>query len=142
MTTARQRLTLRRDVGAGQACTAGRRRPTRKKNRPLWPLGQQLALRCFGYRLASQSRAATRSRVPTAMAKAHTFSASQVAVFPNVLKSQETNEPIIPGRAAAALSAKLARARPGPVGVFHPTLPNRSCQVTWEPAPAHFPRRR
>ena len=52
-----------------------------------------------------------RSRVPTAMAKAHKFSASQVAVFPNVLKSQETIEPMIPGRAAAALPAKLARAR-------------------------------
>ena len=62
--------------------------------------------------LASQSRTATRSRVPTAMAKAHKFSASQVAVFPNVFKSQETIEPMIPGRAAAALPAKLARARP------------------------------
>ena len=53
-----------------------------------------------------------RSRVPTAMAKAHKFSASQVSVFPNVLKSQETIEPMILGRAAAALPAKLARARP------------------------------
>ena len=70
-----------------------------------------MALRRFGYHLASQSRAATRSRVPTAMAKAHKFSASQVAVFPNVLKSQETIEPMIPGRAAAALPAKLTRAR-------------------------------
>ena len=57
-----------------------------------------MALRRFGYHLASQSRAATRSRVPTAMAKAHKFSASQVAVFPNVLKSQETIEQMIPGR--------------------------------------------
>ena len=71
-----------------------------------------MALRRFGYHLASQSRAATRSRVPTAMTKAHKFSASQVAVFPNVLKSKETIEPMIPGRAAAALPAKLARARP------------------------------
>ena len=71
-----------------------------------------MALRRFGYHLASQSPAATRSRVPTAMTKAHIFSASQVAVFPNVLKSQETIEPMIPGRAAAALPAKLARARP------------------------------
>ena len=46
------------------------------------------------------------------MTKAHNFSASQVAVFPNVLNSQETIEPMIPGRAAAALPAKLARARP------------------------------
>ena len=46
------------------------------------------------------------------MAKAQKFSASQIAVFPNVLKSQETIEPMIPGRAAAALPAKLARARP------------------------------
>ena len=61
---------------------------------------------------SSQSRAATRNRVPTAMAKAHKFSASQVPVFSNVLKSQETIEPMIPGRAAAALPAKLARARP------------------------------
>ena len=46
------------------------------------------------------------------MTKAHTLSASQVAAFPNVLRSQETIEPMIPGRAAAALPAKLARARP------------------------------
>ena len=98
-----------------------------------------MALRRFGYHLASQSRAATRSRVPTAMIKAQKFSASQVAVFPNVLKSQETIEQMIPGRAAAALPAKLARARPRPVGVFSPTLSNRSCQVAWEPAKAHFP---
>ena len=71
-----------------------------------------MGLRRFGYHLASQSRAATRSRVPTAMAKAHKFSASQVAVFPNVPKGQETIEPMIPGRVAAALPAKLARARP------------------------------
>ena len=71
-----------------------------------------MALWRFGYRLASQSRAATRSRVPTAMAKTHKFSASQVEVFPNVLKSQETIEPMIPGRAAATLPAKLARAHP------------------------------
>ena len=49
---------------------------------------------------------------PTAMAKAYKFSASQVAVFPNELKSHETIEPMIPGRAAAVLPAKLARARP------------------------------
>ena len=71
-----------------------------------------MALRRFGYHLASQSPAATRSRVPTAMTKAHKFSASQVAVFHNVLKSQETIGPKIPGRAAAALQAKLARVRP------------------------------
>ena len=46
------------------------------------------------------------------MTKAHTLSASQVAAFPNVLRSQETIEPMMPGRAAAALPAKLARARP------------------------------
>ena len=45
------------------------------------------------------------------MAMVHKFSASQVAVFPKVFKSQETIEPMIPGRAAAALQAKLARAR-------------------------------
>ena len=65
---------------------------------------------CFGYRLASQSRAATSNRVPAAIAKAHKFSASQVVVFPNVHRSQETIEPMIPGRAAAALHAKLPRA--------------------------------
>ena len=55
------------------------------------------------------------------MAKAHKFSASQVAVFPNVLKSQETIEPMIPGRAAAALPAKLARAHPRACRCFfHP----------------------
>ena len=73
------------------------------------------------------------------MAKAHTFYASQVAVFPNVLKSQETIEPMIPGRATAALPAKLARARPRACKCFSPTLSNRSCQVALEPAPAHFP---
>ena len=45
------------------------------------------------------------------MTKAHTLSASQVAAFPNVLRSQETMDPMIPGRDAAALPAKLARAR-------------------------------
>ena len=98
-----------------------------------------MALQRFGYHLPSQSRAATSSRVPTAMAKAHKFSASQVAVFPTVLKSQETTEPMIPGRAAAALPAKLARARPRACRCFLPTLSNRSCQVAWEPSPAHFP---
>ena len=46
------------------------------------------------------------------MTKAHTLSASQVAAFPNVLRSQETMDPMMPGRAAAALPAKLVRARP------------------------------
>ena len=98
-----------------------------------------MALQHFGYRLASQSRAATRSRVPTAMASAHKFSASQVAVFPNVPKSQETIDAMLLGRAAAALPAKLARARPRACRFFSPTLSNRSCQVAWEPARAHFP---
>ena len=71
-----------------------------------------MALRCFGYCLASQSRAATRSRVPTAMANAHKFSTSQLAVCPNVPRSQETTGPMIPDRTAAALPAKLPRARP------------------------------
>ena len=66
----------------------------------------------FGCGGVSKSRAATRSRVPTAMAMAHKFSASQVAVFHKVIMSQETIEPMIPGRAAAASPAKLARARP------------------------------
>ena len=79
-----------------------------------------MALRRSGYRLASQSGAATRSRVPKAMANAHKFSASQVAFFPNVLKSQETIEPMIPGRAAAALPAKLARARRRACRCFFP----------------------
>ena len=88
-----------------------------------------MALRRFGYRLASQSRAATRSRVPTAMANPYKFSTSQVAVFPHVLKSQETIEPVIPGRAAAALPAKLARARPRAVGGFHPLF--QTAFVRW-----------
>ena len=46
------------------------------------------------------------------MTKAHMFSASQVAAFPSMLRIQETIEPIIPGRAAAALPAYLAKARP------------------------------
>ena len=41
--------------------------------------------------------------IEDAMANAHKFSASQVAVFHNVPRSQETIEPMIPGRAAAAL---------------------------------------
>ena len=45
--------------------------------------------------------------MPAAMAKAHKFSASQVTVFLSVPKSQETIEPMIPGRAAAAFPAKL-----------------------------------
>ena len=78
----------------------------------------------------SQSRAATRCRVPTAMANAHKFSASQVAVFPNILKSQETTEPMIPGRAAAALPAKLARARPRACRCFfHPLF--QTALVRW-----------
>ena len=40
------------------------------------------------------------------MTKAHTLSASQAAAFPNVLRSKETINPMIP-----ALPAKLARAR-------------------------------
>ena len=52
------------------------------------------------------------------MTKAHTLSASQVAAFPNVLKSQETMDPMIPGRAAAALPAKLARACPRACSCF------------------------
>ena len=80
-----------------------------------------MALRRFGYRLASQSRAATRSRVPTSMANAQKLSASQVAVFPNVPRSQKTIGPMIPGRAAAALPAKLAKARPRACRCFfHP----------------------
>ena len=46
------------------------------------------------------------------MTKAHTLSASQVVAFPNMLRSQLTIEPMMPGRAAAALPANLARARP------------------------------
>ena len=46
------------------------------------------------------------------MTKAHTLSASQVAAFPNVLRSQETIDPMIPGSAATAVLAKLVRARP------------------------------
>ena len=103
---------------------------TKKKKRPLWPLGKRVALRRFGYRLASQSRAATRSRVPTAMAKAHKFSASQVAVFPNVLKSQETIESMIPSRAAEALPAKLARTYPRACRCFfHPLF--QTVLVRW-----------
>ena len=77
-----------------------------EKKRPLLPLGKRVTLRRFGYHLASQSRAATKNRVPTAMAKAHKFSASQVAVFPSMPRSQETIEPMIPDRAAAAVPAK------------------------------------
>ena len=81
-----------------------------------------MALRRFGDRLASQSRAATRRRVSTAMANAHKVSASQFRVFPNVLKSQETIESMKPGRAAAALPAKLARTRPRAYRCFSPSF--------------------
>ena len=46
------------------------------------------------------------------MAKAHKHSASHGAAFPSVPKSQETMDPMIPARAAAALPTNLARARP------------------------------
>ena len=46
------------------------------------------------------------------MTKAHTLSAGQVAAFPNMLRSQEMIEPMMLGKVAAALPAKLARARP------------------------------
>ena len=46
------------------------------------------------------------------MTKAHKFSASQVVVFPNIPRSQETIDPMNTGRAAAALPAKFPRARP------------------------------
>ena len=60
----------------------------------------------------NQSQAAMRSKVLTAITKAHRLSESQVAVFPSAPRSQETIEPMMPGRAAAALPAKLARAHP------------------------------
>ena len=62
------------------------------------------------------------------MAKTHKFSASHEAAFPNVLKSQETMDPMIPGRAAAALPAKLARARPRACRCFftHSLIPSLS----------------
>ena len=113
-----------------------------EEKQPLWPLWYRVDLRRFGYCFASQSRAATRSRVPTAMAKAHKFSASKVAVFPNVLKSQMTIEPMIPGRAAAALLAKLARARPRACSCFFTHSPKPLFSGGLEPAPAHCPRRR
>ena len=56
------------------------------------------------------------------MTKAHTLSASQVAAFPDVLRSQETIEPMMPGRAAEALPAKLARARPKACRSFLSTI--------------------
>ena len=62
--------------------------------------------------LSSHSRAATSSRPPTARSTAHKFPASQTAVFPRRDRSQETIEPIIPGKAAAALPASLARILP------------------------------
>ena len=49
---------------------------------------------------------------PTARRTAHRFPASQTAVFPRRDRSQETIDPIIPGRAAAALPASLARILP------------------------------
>ena len=57
------------------------------------------------------------------------LSVSQVAVFPNVLKSQETIEPMIPGRAAAVLPAQLARARPRACRCFYPLF--QTALVRW-----------
>ena len=94
------------------------------------------------HKVPQPSQNKTRVRVPTAMANAHKFSTSQVAVFPNVPRGQETMEPIIPDRADSALPAKYPGHARGPAAVFLPTLSNRSCQVAWEPAPAHFSRRR
>ena len=68
------------------------------------------------------------------MTKAHKLSASQVAVFPCAPRSQETIDPMMPGRAAAALPAKLARARPRAAVVFWPILSSRPCRMAWEPA--------
>lgn len=47
-------------------------------------------------------RAATRSKVPSAIDMALKFSASQNTVFPEVLNNQKTIEPMISGRAASA----------------------------------------
>ena len=55
---------------------------------------------------------ATRRSSPILMTKAHKLSAIQVAVFPSAPRSQETIDPMMPGRATLALPAKLARARP------------------------------
>ena len=60
----------------------------------------------------SHSRAATSSKPPTARRTAHRLLDSQTAVFPRRDRSQETIDPIIPGRAAAALPASLARILP------------------------------
>ena len=53
-----------------------------------------------------------RNKVSTAITKVQSLSESQVEVFPSAPGSQKTFEPTMPGRAAAALPAKLARARP------------------------------
>ena len=78
------------------------------------------------------------------MTKAHEFFARHKAAFPNVLKTQETMDPMIPSRAAAVLPAKLARERQGPVGDFLPPPWPSPCRVAWEPATArlaYFPHR-
>ena len=86
--------------------------PRRRKNGPCGRWETSWDKWCFGDQLASQSRAATRNWVPAAMAKAHKFSGSQVAVSPNVTRNQEKILPMLSGRAAAALPANLPRARP------------------------------
>ena len=71
-----------------------------------------MALRRFGIVSLASPEQPREAGSPQQWLNAHNYFVSQVAVFPNVLKSQETSEPMIPGRAAAALPAKLARARP------------------------------
>ena len=101
----------------------------------LWPSSTLVVCVCVGGGGVSQSRAATRSRVATAMAMTYKFSSSHVAVFPKVFRGQETIEPMIQGRASAALPAKLARARPRAWRCFSPTLSNCSCRMAWEMVP-------
>ena len=110
MTTARQRLTLRRNDRAGRARPAGRRRPTKKKKTAFVAVGIAVGLAVLWL--------SSRKLVPSSHEKQGPHSngqGPQSFCEPNRSLSQctqETTEPMILGRAAAALPAKLARARP------------------------------
>ena len=83
-----------------------------EENTTLVAVGIAVSLAAFWLSSREPVPSSHEKQGPHSNGQGHKFSPSQVAVFPNVLKTQETIEPMIPGKAAAALPAKLARARP------------------------------
>ena len=72
-----------------------------------WPCGLMVVHPAFGY-----PRTAAMIKPITSTAAAQRFSASQIVVYPSALRAQETTEPMMPGKAAAALPTCLAKTRP------------------------------